>query len=92
MRIACWIPKATDTHSEYVTIIAFLLQQWLHERASLLRCTYIASSVHELRTFSALALAAGECSVLAVLPLKKEPRHPFVNLGGTWSLSPLNGK
>jgi hypothetical protein len=23
MRIACWITKATDTHSEYVIIIAF---------------------------------------------------------------------
>ena len=22
MRIACWIPKATNTHSEYVTLIA----------------------------------------------------------------------
>jgi hypothetical protein len=26
MRIAYWIPKATDTHSEYVIIIAFLRQ------------------------------------------------------------------
>ena len=33
MRIACWIPKATNTHSEYVIIIAFPLQQRLHERA-----------------------------------------------------------
>jgi len=31
MRIACWIPKATDTHSEYVIFIAFPLQQWLHK-------------------------------------------------------------
>jgi hypothetical protein len=31
MRIACWITKATNTHSEYVIFIAFLLQQWLHE-------------------------------------------------------------
>ena len=30
-RIACWIPKATNTHSEYVIINDFLLQQWLHE-------------------------------------------------------------
>jgi hypothetical protein len=29
--IACWIPKATNTHSEYILIIAFLLQQWLRE-------------------------------------------------------------
>ena len=26
MRIACWVPKATDTHSEYVILLAFLLQ------------------------------------------------------------------
>ena len=37
MRIACWIPKATNTHSEYVTLTAFPLQQWLHESASTLR-------------------------------------------------------
>ena len=30
MRIACWIPKATNTHSEYVILITFPLQQWLH--------------------------------------------------------------
>jgi hypothetical protein len=41
MRIACWIPKATDTHSEYVILVAFPLQQLLHERASMLRYTYI---------------------------------------------------
>ena len=32
MRIACWIRKATNTHSGYVIIFAFPLQQWLHER------------------------------------------------------------
>jgi hypothetical protein len=41
MGIACLIPKATDTHSEYVILIAFPLQQWLHERPSMLRYTYI---------------------------------------------------
>jgi hypothetical protein len=39
--IAWWIPKATYTHSEYVIIIAFSLQQCFRERASLLRSTYI---------------------------------------------------
>ena len=43
MRIACWIPKATNTHSEYVTLIAFPLQQWLHLHATVLSCNYIAS-------------------------------------------------
>ena len=36
MRIASWIPKTTDTHSEYVTLIAFPLQQWLRERGLML--------------------------------------------------------
>jgi len=40
MRIACWIPKAKNTHSEYVILIVFPLQQWLHERASMLCYTY----------------------------------------------------
>jgi hypothetical protein len=46
MRIACWIPKATDTHSEYVILIAFPLQQWLYEGASLL--WYTVRTVHRL--------------------------------------------
>jgi hypothetical protein len=27
MRFACWIPKATNTHSEYVILIAFPRQK-----------------------------------------------------------------
>jgi hypothetical protein len=45
MRIACWITKATETHSEYVILIAFPLQQWLQERVSMLRYTYIVCLV-----------------------------------------------
>ena len=40
--IACCVPKATNTISEYVTPIIFLLQQWLHESSSMLRYTYNA--------------------------------------------------
>jgi hypothetical protein len=45
MPIACWIPKATNTHTEYVKLIAFPLQQWLHVRASMLHYTYTACLV-----------------------------------------------
>ena len=45
MRSVYWIPKAKNRHSEYVILIAFPLQQWLHERALLLRYTYIACLV-----------------------------------------------
>jgi len=40
VRIACWIPNATNILSECVILITFPLQQWLHERASLLPYTY----------------------------------------------------
>ena len=42
MRITCWIPTATNTHSESIILIAFPLQQWLHEGPSMLRSTYNA--------------------------------------------------
>ena len=37
MRIACWIPKAKNTLSEYTILIAFPQLQWLHESVSILR-------------------------------------------------------
>jgi len=42
MRFACWVTKATDTHSEYAILTAFPRQQWSRERASMWRYTYIA--------------------------------------------------
>ena len=36
MRVV-WISKATDTHSEYVILIAFPLQQWLHKHTTIIR-------------------------------------------------------
>ena len=50
MCIARLVSKATETHSEYVTIIAVPLQQQLRERASMLRHTYTACLVHSQRT------------------------------------------
>jgi hypothetical protein len=45
MRLAYWIPKAAKTHTQYVIMIAFPLQQWLHGRGSVLCYTYIACLV-----------------------------------------------
>ena len=42
MRFAYWITKATNTNSQYVTLIAYPLQQWLPEGSSVLRCTNTA--------------------------------------------------
>ena len=45
MRIACWIPKATNTPTGCVIHITFPLQLWLHERASELHYKHIACLV-----------------------------------------------
>jgi hypothetical protein len=42
MPLACWIPKATNTHSQYVILLACLQQQWLHEHTSVLCLAYVA--------------------------------------------------
>jgi len=46
MHIACWITKAANTHSAYVILIAFPLQQWLHEHTTVLRYTLVAHLVY----------------------------------------------
>jgi len=47
LHIACWITthKATNTYSAYVILIAFPLQQWLHEHVSMLCYVYLACLV-----------------------------------------------
>jgi hypothetical protein len=46
IHFACWITKATDTHSEYVAYITFPWQQRLCECARTLHYMYICFSVH----------------------------------------------
>jgi hypothetical protein len=41
MSFVCWIPKAANSHSEYVILIALPLQQWLQEGAWMLHYTCI---------------------------------------------------
>jgi hypothetical protein len=45
MHIACWIPRAANTHSGCEILNAISQQRWLHEHASVLHYTYIASFV-----------------------------------------------
>ena len=45
MRFARWITKATETHSEYLTCIAFSRQQWLHKPSAVLHYTLVACLV-----------------------------------------------
>jgi len=45
MCIVCRTPNATNTNSQYVIVIAFLLQELLYDHASMLRYTYNACHV-----------------------------------------------
>jgi hypothetical protein len=47
MRIASCTTTATDSLSQSIILIASPLQQWLHERAQVLRYTYIACLVQQ---------------------------------------------
>jgi hypothetical protein len=55
-RFAFWIYKAANTHSEYVIIIAFPLQQLLHERALMLLYSYTACLVFPHHFFAISAV------------------------------------
>jgi len=69
IRIACWITKAINTHPQYVTLIAFPLQQWLHKRASMLRYTHNAWRF--LNVFA-------PCIVIQLYNIKQQNAH-FLN-------------
>ena len=64
------VPEDTNTHSEYVILIAFPLQQWLHERASLLRYMYIVCLVLLVFFLHGFWRGATLSSVLVVLMSK----------------------
>ena len=48
MRTACCIPKA-KTHTLRICNTAFLLQQWLQARSSVLRCMYTTVSIFDVK-------------------------------------------
>ena len=74
IRIACWIPKATDTHPEYVIFIAFPPHQWLHERASKSRYTHSDSLfTKNSLPFETSRLAVGLSQTLAAQVLGSLP-------------------
>ena len=71
MRTACLIPKATNTHSEYV-IPLFQPQQWSHERGLMLSYTYIGCIViKKTADIKHIQLLGGGGGGVNVLNLKK---------------------
>ena len=74
MRVAYWIPKATNTHSRCVIVLTvILLQQWLHESALKLRYTNIACLVFQKRLLS-IDLFKGALSITGCAPIGQTGR------------------
>ena len=73
MRIACWIPKATNTHPGCVIVIAFPPQLRLQEHASLLRHTYSTLPVFSFPWTTSEIVAVCVSSPLHSLGYQAEP-------------------
>jgi hypothetical protein len=63
LRISLWVLEATNTHSQYVKVTAFPLQEWVHERSSLASYTYIACVV----TYCNIACVVTYCNIACVV-------------------------
>jgi len=61
MTIWCMISEATSTHSEFLILLAFPLQQWLHECTSVLHYTYIAFLVKYDTIYDSIPELPPEC-------------------------------
>jgi len=61
MRNACWIPKATNTHLEYVILFAFTLKQWLHQRDSMLFISTLSLLLMCYRILARILWSLFEC-------------------------------
>ena len=60
MRFACWITATTDTHSEYVILVAFPRQNWLSERASVLHLRIRTLPVFRFYVFRSVYIPSHE--------------------------------
>jgi hypothetical protein len=76
---SCWIPKATNTHSEYIILIVFSRQQCLLERFSMLRYTYTACLVLLFSLFIFLTphyhVITRESEVLYLIIMRYNSKH-----------------
>ena len=100
MRIACWIPKATNRQSENVMFIGFPPQQWLHECAPVyVNCLSCMECICGLiyRTDFRVRITACTNTSTGVLPLFLGQIRIFktsktiVNLGQSSALTYLPG-
>ena len=93
MRITCWIPKSTNPHLVYVMLIALALQQELHERASMLRYSYIACLFRFSVCFVNLAKGTDRSRTLwrMLLLANHVVRMSLISWGKNWHSGRKNG-
>ena len=80
MHIACWIPKAWNTHSEYVILAAFPLQQWCKNASQyhIIRTLTILLNLHSYAVYFYV-----ECkyTYIYIFPLPSMVRQPLMGQG-----------
>ena len=81
MRIVSWITKATDTHSECVTLIASPQQHRLRHRRSTLRYTHIACLIFQIKYRYSEIRTQGRAGLLS-------PRSDYALNWTTWVSTP----
>jgi hypothetical protein len=89
MRFACWVTKATNTHSGYVILIAFLQEQWLCRHASVLTLY-----IHCLSCFSCVSLklhkSGSVCTNTHLIKSSYEKAHTSAVLQGGSDMTGIN--
>ena len=73
MSVACWIAKATNTHSQYVILTAVALQQWSRERASTLRLYVHCLPLYKSRKFAFTDRSVRHAGAQSVEALRYNP-------------------
>ena len=88
MCIACWSPKATHTHPQYVTLTALPLQLWFHESCSILTFIFtvpvlfhISYNLHQRKRLHAKPLGTVRPIYRTGVPLPS--RHPILYIFST---------
>jgi hypothetical protein len=86
MCIACWINKATDTHSEYVIIRPFAWQQLLRKRASMLRLYIHCISCYVNKNIITIIIIT--TNSLSTVPISTGNSEYFLYINSLYSYNP----
>jgi len=97
-RTARWIHKATNTHSEYVTLIAFALQRWLEKRTlrvtlQFTACLQLQAELYRsyvITTGTGLLLLVSNLMTYVVLPRSCSDSSPGISASNPRRLAAIS--